>query len=212
MKILDEIRRIGVVPVVALNDAKDAEALAKALCEGGLPCAEVTFRTDAAEEAIRTMTGAYPEMLVGAGTVMTPEQAERAVKAGARFIVTPGLNEPVLQYCLANEVPIVPGVMDTYAIEKAIAAGLDTVKFFPAGAAGGLKMLREFAGPYRNLRYMPTGGIDQSNVKDYLTYEKVVAVGGTWIAKSGMIDEGRFDEIRELAEDAVQKRIEARGE
>lgn len=165
-EILNKIHEIGIVPVVVLNDAKDAEPLAKALCEGGLPCAEVTFRTEAAEEAIRIMTGQFPEMLVGAGTVLTTEQVDRAVAAGAKFIVSPGFNPTVVQYCIDKEIPITPGCMTPSEIEQALEHGLEVVKFFPAEPAGGLKMLKAMAAPYVGMKFMPTGGISAGNVRE----------------------------------------------
>ena len=195
--VMKQISKYGVIPVVVLDSSEDAEPLARALIAGGLPCAEVTFRTDAAAESIRIMARSFPEMLVGAGTVMTVEQAQTAAAAGAQFIVTPGLNEPVIEYCLANDIPVIPGVMDTYAIEKALRAGLSLLKFFPAEAAGGIRMLKAFSGPYPQVRFLPTGGISASNMDTYLSSSNVAAVGGSWICSRKMITEGRFEEITE---------------
>ena len=146
-QILEKIQKIGIVPVVVLDDAKDAAPLAKALCDGGLPCAEVTFRTAAAKDAIKTMTAEFPEMLVGAGTVLTIEQVDAAVKAGARFIVSPGLNPKVVKYCVDHDIPVTPGTTNPSDIEQALELGLDVVKFFPAEAAGGIKMIKAMAAP-----------------------------------------------------------------
>lgn len=201
--ILEEIGRIGIVPVVVLDDAEKAVPTAKALRSGGINCAEVTFRTAAAEAAIKNITAALPDMLVGAGTVLTTEQADRAAAAGARFIVTPGYNPRVVDHCIARGIPIVPGCMDTHAIELAIEAGLDTIKFFPAEAAGGLPMMKALAGPYTGLKFMPTGGINADNLTEYLSFNKVVACGGSWMVKSALIEEERYDEITRRTKEAV---------
>lgn len=201
--ILEEISRIGIVPVVVLDDAEKAVPTAKALRAGGINCAEVTFRTAAAEAAIKNITAALPDMLVGAGTVLTTEQADRAAAAGARFIVTPGYNPKVVDHCIAKGIPIVPGCMDTHAIELAIEAGLDTVKFFPAEAAGGLPMIKALAGPYTGLKFMPTGGINANNLTEYLSFKKVIACGGSWMVKSALIEEERYDEITRRTKEAV---------
>ncbi len=201
--ILEEISRIGIVPVVVLDDAEKAVPTAKALRAGGINCAEVTFRTAAAEAAIKNITAALPDMLVGAGTVLTTEQADRAAAAGARFIVTPGYNPKVVDRCIAKGIPIVPGCMDTHAIELAIEAGLDTVKFFPAEAAGGLPMMKALAGPYTGLKFMPTGGINADNLTEYLSFKKVIACGGSWMVKSALIEEERYDEITRRTKEAV---------
>ena len=201
--IIDEISKIGIVPVIALDDAKDAEPLAKALCDGGLPCAEVTFRTAAAEESIRIMSEKFPEMLVGAGTVLTTEQVDRAVGAGAKFIVSPGLNPKVVKYCIDKNVPILPGTANPSDVEAAIELGLEVVKFFPAEAAGGIKMIKSMAAPYTKMRFMPTGGINASNLKEYLDFDKIVACGGSWMVKKDLVTAGKFDEITKLTREAV---------
>lgn len=203
-EILSKIQKIGIVPVVVLNDAKDAVPLAKALCNGGLPCAEVTFRTDAAEESIKNMTEAFPEMLVGAGTVLTIEQVDRAVNAGAKFIVSPGLNPKVVKYCVDNNIPVTPGVTSPSQIEQAIELGLDVVKFFPAEAAGGLNMIKSMAAPYTTMKFMPTGGISEKNLNDYLAFDKIIACGGSWMVKSDLVKEGNFEKIEQLTKQAVQ--------
>ena len=161
--IIEQFKKIGIIPVVVLDDAKDALPLGKALCEGGLPCAEVTFRTAAAEETIRIMSSEFPDMLVGAGTVLTTEQVDRAVAAGAKFIVSPGFNPKVVKYCQEKNIPITPGIQTPTEIEAALELGLTTVKFFPAEPAGGLKMIKAIAAPYVNVSFMPTGGISESN-------------------------------------------------
>ncbi|MCI2098606.1 MAG: bifunctional 4-hydroxy-2-oxoglutarate aldolase/2-dehydro-3-deoxy-phosphogluconate aldolase [Succiniclasticum sp.] len=201
--VLERFHELGVIPVVVLEDAKDAEALGKALCDGGLPVAEVTFRTDAAEESIRIMASKFPDMLVGAGTVLTVEQARRAVAAGAKFIVSPGFNPKVVQYCVDNDIPVTPGIQTPTEIEMALEFGLKVVKFFPAEAAGGLKMIKALAGPYVNTYFMPTGGISLENAPEYLKYNKIWAVGGSWIAKKDEIAAGRFEDIKVKAEEAA---------
>ena len=196
--VLEKFQKIGIIPVVVLDDAKDAEALGKALMEGGLPAAEVTFRTDAAEESIRIMSEKFPEMLVGAGTVLTTEQVDRAVAAGAKFIVSPGLNPKVVKYCIEKNIPVTPGTQTPTEMEQAIELGLDIVKFFPAEPAGGLKMIKAVSAPYTMLKFMPTGGINAENVKEYLAYDKILACGGSWIVKKDMIKNGEFDKIKEM--------------
>ena len=203
MSVIDEIYKIGIVPVIALDDAKDAEPLAKALCAGGLPCAEVTFRTAAAEESIRIMATKFPEMLVGAGTVLTTEQVDRAVGAGAKFIVSPGLNPEVVKYCVSKNIPIVPGTANPSDVEAALSLGLDVVKFFPAEQAGGINYIKAIAAPYTKVRFMPTGGVNADNLKDYLDFNKIVACGGTWMCKKELVTSGQFDKIEELTRQAV---------
>ena len=190
-EILKEMSNIGIIPVVALNDAKDAAPLAKALIDGGIPCAEVTFRTDAAEESIRIMATEYPEMLVGAGTVLTIEQVDRAVNAGAKFIVSPGLNPKVVKYCVDNNILVIPGCTNPSDVEVAIELGLETVKFFPAEPAGGLPMIKAMSAPYTKMKFMPTGGINENNLKGYLDFSKIVACGGSWMVKNDLIEAGK---------------------
>ncbi len=211
VKVLEEIQKLGIVPVVVLDDAKDAEPLAKALCEGGLPCAEVTFRTDAAEESIRIMAEKFPDMLIGAGTVLTTEQVDRAVAAGAKFIVSPGLNPRVVKYCVDKNIPMTPGCSNASDIEQALEFGLDVVKFFPAEPAGGLNMIKALAAPYVGVKFMPTGGINATNVKDYLKYNRILACGGSWMVKGDLIKSGDFAKITELTREAVNIVKEARG-
>ena len=200
---LQKMQEIGIIPVVVLNDAKDAKPLGKALLEGGLPVAEVTFRTDAAEESIRTMSQEYPDLLVGAGTVLTPEQVDRAVMAGAKFIVSPGLNPRVVRHCQDKGVVITPGVVTPGEIEKALELGLEVVKFFPAEPSGGLAMIKAVAAAYTKLKFMPTGGISAKNVVDYLKYDKILACGGSWMDKGDMIQAGEFDKIKGLCKEAA---------
>lgn len=210
-EVLEKIQEIGIVPVVVLEDAKDAEPLAKALCEGGLPCAEVTFRTAAAEESIRIMTEKYPDMLVGAGTVLTTEQVDRAVLAGAKFIVSPGLNPQIVKYCVEKGILITPGCANPSDIEQALENGLEVVKFFPAEPAGGLKMIKALAAPYVGVKFMPTGGINATNVRDYLAYDRILACGGSWMVSSDLVKAGDFEKITELTKEAVEIVKESRG-
>lgn len=209
-EILEKIKEIGIVPVIVLEDAKDALPLAEALTEGGLPCAEVTFRTAAAEDSIRAISQAYPEMLVGAGTVLTTEQVDRAVAAGAKFIVSPGFNPRIVQYCQEKGVPITPGCSSPTDIEQALEHGLKVVKFFPAEQLGGLAMIKALAGPYVDVSFMPTGGINAGNVKDYLAYNRILACGGSWMVKGDLIKAGDFQRITELVKEAKQLVEEAR--
>ena len=210
-EVLEKLGQYGIVPVVVLNDSKDAAPLADALCDGGLACAEVTFRTAAAADSIRIMTEKHPEMLVGAGTVLTTKQVDEAVKAGARFIVSPGLNPTVVKYCIEKNIPITPGVATPSEMEQAIELGLNLVKFFPAEPSGGLAMINAVAAPYTMLKFMPTGGINPDNVKDYLNSDKIFACGGSWMVKGNLINDGNFDKIKELTKEAVNIVKEIRG-
>ena len=202
-EILTKIQEIGIIPVVVLDRVEDAIPLGKALIEGGLPCAEVTFRTEAAEEAIRVMSKNFPELLVGAGTVLTTEQVDRAVAAGAKFIVSPGLNPRIVKYCVDKGIVIVPGCANPSDIEQALENGLEVVKFFPAEAIGGLKLIKAMAAPYVGVKFMPTGGINANNVREYLAYDRIVACGGSWMVSGKMIKEGKFDEITALVKEAA---------
>ena len=203
-KVLEEIKKIGIVPVVVLDDAKDAEPLAKALCEGGLPCAEVTFRTEAAEESIRIISEKYPEMLVGAGTVLTTEQVDRAVAAGAKFIVSPGLNPKIVHYCQEKGVLMIPGTSCPSDLETALELGLDTVKFFPAEQSGGIAKIKAMSAPYGNLKFMPTGGINAENLNSYLSNPKIIACGGSWMVPTSLVDAENWEEIARLTKEAVR--------
>ena len=203
-KILEELSSYGVVPVVVINRVEDAEPLAKALCEGGLKCAEVTFRTAAAEEAIRVMTEAYPDMLVGAGTVLTIEQVDKAVNAGAQFIVSPGFDPEIVDYCISKDIVVVPGCITPSEVAQGVKRGLEVLKFFPAEQAGGVAMIKAMAAPYTDIRFMPTGGINASNIGDYLAFPKIVACGGSWMVKADLINAGQYDRITELTKEAVE--------
>lgn len=202
--ILERIEKMGVVPVVVLNDAKDAEPLAQALCEGGLPCAEVTFRTAAAEESIRIMASEYPDMFVGAGTVLTTEQVDRAVGAGAKFIVSPGFDPEIVDYCLSKNIPVFPGCVTPSEVAQAVKRGLKVVKFFPAESFGGISTIQALAAPYVGLRFMPTGGVNAKNLADYLSSDKIIACGGSWMVKGSLVEAGKFDEIKAMTEEAVR--------
>ncbi len=203
-EIKEKLRSIGIVPVVVLDDENQAEPLAEALIKGGLPCAEVTFRTDAAAGAIKRMKDHYPELLVGAGTVLTREQVDRAVQAGAQFLVSPGFNPDTVRYALDNGIPFTPGTQTPGEMEQAMALGLDFVKFFPAEASGGLGMIKAVAAAYTGLSFMPTGGINAANVRDYLAYDRIVACGGSWMVKKEMVNNGSFAEIEEMVREAAE--------
>ncbi len=202
--VLEKIGAIGIVPVIKIDDAKLAVPLARALVEGGLPVAEVTFRTDEAEEAIRLITKEVPEMLVGAGTVLTTAQVDRAVLAGAKFIVSPGLNPKVVQYCVDKGIPITPGTSNASDIEQALELGLEVVKFFPAGQLGGIATIKALAAPYTKVKFMPTGGVNAKNLNDYLAFPKVLACGGSWMVSADLINAGEFGKIREMTAEAVR--------
>ena len=204
MTIEERFEDFGVVPVVVLDDVKDALPLAKALTEGGLPCAEITFRTEAAEESIKVMAEAYPDMVVGAGTVLTIEQVNAAVKAGAKFIVSPGFDPEIVDYCLEKEIPIFPGCVTPSEVAQAVKRGLKVVKFFPAEPAGGVAMIKAMAAPYHQLRFMPTGGIGTLNLKDYLEFDKIICCGGSWMVKADLIKNGEFEKICKLTKEAKE--------
>ena len=211
MTMNEKIAACGVVPVVVLEDAKDAKPLAEALVEGGLPVAEVTFRTAAAEESIRIMAEAYPDMLVGAGTVLSIEQAQRAVNAGAKFIVSPGFDEEVVDWCLEHNIPVYPGIITPSEATKAVKRGLEIVKFFPAEQFGGVATIKALAAPFTTLKFMPTGGINAGNIRDYLSNNKIIACGGSWMVKGDLVKAGDFAKIKELVREAVGLVKEIRG-
>lgn len=208
--VIKQIGQMGVVPVVAIENAAAAADLGRALLAGGLPCAEVTFRTTAAADAIREIATAVPDVLVGAGTVLTVEQAETAVANGAQFIVTPGFDAAVVDWCIVNNVPITPGVMTPTEINMALNKGLRLLKFFPAEAAGGIKTLKAIGGPYGDVKFIPTGGISPANLADYLRLPMVHACGGSWLVKKQIIAAGEFAQIKQMAAAAVQTVKEAR--
>jgi len=202
--VLEQISKIGIVPVVKIDRAEDALPLAKALCAGGLPCAEVTFRTDAAAEAIKIMTTNFPEMCVGAGTVLNAAQVDAAIEAGSKFIVSPGLNPKTVKYCIEKNIPITPGTSSPSDIEQAIELGLDVVKFFPAEQSGGLAKIKAMAAPYVNMKFMPTGGVNAKNLTSYLDFPKIIACGGSWMVPGDLINAGEWDKIEQLTREAVQ--------
>ena len=210
-EVLMKIGQMGIVPVVVLNDVKNAVPLAQSLINGGLPCAEVTFRTEAAQQSIAEISKNFPQMFVGAGTVLTTEQVDRAVDAGAKFIVSPGFNPKVVEYCIKKGYPVTPGIMTPTELEMALEFGLDVVKFFPAENAGGLKMIKSMAAPYTKMKFMPTGGINPQNVREYLQCDKILACGGSWMVKGDLINSGNFAEIEKLTKEASQIVKEIRG-
>jgi len=210
--VLEKIGKIGIIPVVVIDKVEDATNLAQALISGGLPCAEVTFRTAAAADAIKAISSAYPEMLVGAGTVLTIEQAKKAVECGAKFIVSPGLNPKVVEYCVNENIPVVPGTCTPTEVEMALGFGLDVVKFFPAEPAGGLTFIKAIAAPYTGVKFMPTGGIGIDNVAEYLKYDRILACGGSWMVKKDLISAGKFDEIEKLTAQAAAMVKDIRGD
>lgn len=209
--LIKKISDIGVVPVIKIDNAKDAVPLAAALKNGGICCAEVTFRTDAAEEAIKLIVKEYPDFLVAAGTVLTPKQADAAMNAGASFIVSPGLNPTVVEHCNKKGYPVIPGVCTPSEVELAMSLGLTYLKFFPAEAAGGVKMIKAMAAPYTKIRFMPTGGIGPKNLADYLNCKAIFACGGSWMVPADKITAGKFDEIEQLTREAVELLKEIRG-
>ena len=207
MDIIKELHDYGLVPVIKITKVENAVPLAKALAEGGLNCAEITFRTACAKEAIKAITEALPDMLVGAGTVLTTEQADEAIEAGSKFIVSPGLNPKVVKHCLDKGVPVLPGCATPSEVEQALELGLKAVKFFPAEAAGGLNMIKSMSAPYGQLMFMPTGGINEENMLAYLSFNKIIACGGSFMVKDSLIEAGKFEEITALTRSAVMKML-----
>lgn len=201
--LLEQVEAKKIVPVVKLDRASDARALGEALCAGGLPVAEVTFRTDAAEESIRIMKREFPEMMVGAGTVVNVEQAERALAAGASFLVSPGISRSVVEFALDHKLPIFPGTCTPSEVMTAMEYELLVVKFFPAAQYGGLNTIKALAAPFPSVRFMPTGGINASNIMEYLASDKIIACGGSWMVKDNLINAGDFEEITRLTAEAV---------
>jgi len=202
-EILERIGELGIVPVVKIEKAEDALPLGRALIDGGLPIAEITFRTSAAEDSIKTLTKELPNLLVGAGTVLTIEQVKKAVSAGAQFIVSPGFNPKVVDYCIENDIPVTPGINNPTQIEMALERGIEVVKFFPAEASGGLPLLKSMSAPYNNIKFIPTGGINQNNLCSYLSENKVLACGGSWMVKASLISSDNFDEITRFTKEAI---------
>ena len=202
-EIFQRIHELGIVPVVKIEKAEDALPLGQALLAGGLPLAEITFRTSAAEASIKNLTKELPELLVGAGTVLTVDQVKRALAAGAKFIVSPGFNPQVVDYCVENDIPVTPGINNPTQIEMALQRGLKVLKFFPAEASGGLAMLKSMSAPYPDVSFIPTGGINPDNLCAYLSNPKVQAIGGSWMVKAGLISSGHFTEISKLTKEAI---------
>lgn len=202
-KTLEKIGELAIVPVVKIEKAEDALPLGRALIDGDLPIAEITFRTSAAEESIKTLAKELPELLVGAGTVLTVEQVKKAVSAGAKFIVSPGFNPKVVDYCLENSIIVTPGINNPTQIEMALERGINVVKFFPAEASGGLPLLKSMSAPYPGIKFIPTGGINQNNLSSYLSNNKVLACGGSWMVKPELISSGNFDEISRLTRETI---------
>ena len=202
--ISEKVAAYGVVPVVVLNHPAESRPLARALLSGGLPVAEVTFRTDAAEESIRIISKEFPELLVGAGTVLTTEQVDRAVAAGAKFIVCPGFDPEIVDYCIAKDIPIFPGCTTASEVAWGVKRGLKNLKFFPAEQCGGVATIKALCAAYVGVKFMPTGGIGPKNLKDYLSCDKIVCCGGSWMVKGDLIKAGRYDEIERLTKEAVE--------
>ena len=204
MKTLNEqLADLKVIPVIAINNVEHAIPLGRALVENGLPCAEITLRTECAIEAIKAMRNAFPDMLIGSGTVLTNEQVDASIEAGVDFIVSPGFNPRTVQYCLDKGVAIVPGVNNPSLVEQAMEMGLRTLKFFPAEPSGGVGMLKALTAVYP-VNFMPTGGVSLKNVDEYLSIPSVLACGGTWMVPTKLMDEGKWDELGELIRDAVK--------
>ncbi|MDR1400349.1 MAG: bifunctional 4-hydroxy-2-oxoglutarate aldolase/2-dehydro-3-deoxy-phosphogluconate aldolase [Treponema sp.] len=201
--VLKALGNIGIVPVIKIDDAAKAIPLAKALIVGGIPCAEVTFRTQAGEEAIRLINKEAPNILLGAGTVLSVEQVDRAISAGAKFIVSPGFNPKVVSYCIKKGIPVIPGCSNPSDVERALELELEVVKFFPAEQAGGLDYIKAIAAPYPKLKFMPTGGINALNIAKYIAYEKILACGGSWMVSAELINTGDVDRIMASCRDAM---------
>lgn len=200
----EQLKELKIVPVVKLERVEYALPLAKALTDGGIPAAEITFRTSCAQQAIREITEHFPAMLVGAGTVLTPEQADAAIQAGAKFIVSPGLDVSVVRFCQKKSVPVLPGCVTASEVQQAIALGLTVLKFFPAEQAGGLKTIKALSAPFPQIQWMPTGGIHLDNLKDYLAFPKIIACGGSYLAKDEDMKAGSWDKITEVCRRTVR--------
>ncbi|MCR5342240.1 MAG: bifunctional 4-hydroxy-2-oxoglutarate aldolase/2-dehydro-3-deoxy-phosphogluconate aldolase [Butyrivibrio sp.] len=209
--IIEELSQYGVVPVVVIDRVEDAKPLGEALVKGGLKCAEVTFRTAAAADAIKIMTDNFPDMLVGAGTVLSTKQVDEAIEAGAKFIVSPGFDPEVVDYCLEKGYPVLPGVATPSEAAQGVKRGLKVLKFFPAEQAGGLAMIKAMAAPYTGIKFMPTGGINEKNMRDYLSYDRIACCGGSWMVKGDLIKSCAFDKIEDMTKEAVNVVKEIRG-
>lgn len=202
--IFTAVSSVGIVPVIKLDDSKDAILVCEALNKGGIPIAEITFRTDAAEESIEKVSKEMPDMLVGAGTVTTKEQVDRAFSAGAKFIVSPGFNPKIAAYVLSKNIPIFPGCTTASEVELALELGIEVLKFFPAEQSGGLDKIKSLCAPYTKAKFMPTGGIDLENIATYLAFEKIVACGGSFMVKDEFIKNKEFDKITEISKRTIQ--------
>ncbi|MHA1670564.1 MAG: bifunctional 4-hydroxy-2-oxoglutarate aldolase/2-dehydro-3-deoxy-phosphogluconate aldolase [Promethearchaeota archaeon] len=203
MDIFKKFENLKIIPVAVIEDSKNALPLGKALVDAGLPVVEITFRTEAAAESISIIRNKYPDMLVGAGTVLKIDQVNAAIEVGSEFIVTPGFNPTIVDYCIENKIPIVPGLNTPTFIEWGLERGLDFFKFFPADLSGGPKMLKLISGPYPTVRFMPTGGINDKTLMEYLKLDNVIACGGSWIVKKNLISSGKFKEIKSLTKRAL---------
>ncbi len=203
-EMLKQVEVFKVVPVVVIENVEDAIPLAQALVNGGLPVAEVTFRTAAAPDAIKAMSEKFPELCVGAGTVINVEQCKKAVECGAKFIVSPGYSEEVTQYCIENEIPIFPGICTPTELINVVNHGLPVAKFFPAAQFGGLKTINALGSVFPQMKFMPTGGVSESNVLEYLASPKIIAAGGSWMVKGDLIKAGKFDEIKAMTKSVVE--------
>jgi 2-dehydro-3-deoxyphosphogluconate aldolase/(4S)-4-hydroxy-2-oxoglutarate aldolase len=201
--VLEELGKIGIIPVIKIDDVEKAVPLARALAAGGIPCVELTFRTAQAEEAIRRISKEAPEVLTGAGTVLTTDQVENAINAGAKFIVSPGLNPKIVSHCIKKGIPVAPGCANPSDIEQALEFGLEVVKFFPAEQAGGLEYIKAISAPYPNMKFMPTGGINAANIAKYISFDKTLACGSSWMASADLINAGDFEKITALSKEAV---------
>jgi 2-dehydro-3-deoxyphosphogluconate aldolase/(4S)-4-hydroxy-2-oxoglutarate aldolase len=202
-QLLKQIYEAGIIPVIKIDELNDTIPLIEALKSGGLNTAEITFRTAAAKDAIKIVNEKFPAVILGAGTILNVEQAKQAIEAGAKFIVSPGFSQKVVQFCLDQEVPIFPGVATPTDIQMAIEHGLGIVKFFPADAFGGIKTLKALAGPFGSIKFIPTGGITAQNLAEYIVFPKVFACGGSWMVKDELIKAKKFDEIKRLTEEAI---------
>jgi len=210
-EVMKRLSGIGIIPVVVIEDSSDAIGLGDALMQGGLHAAEVTFRTAAAEDSIRILKESYPDMLIGAGTILSTEQAEKAVKAGAEFIVSPCFDRDVVSYCIGNNIPVCPGIQTPTELNDALKMGLKYVKFFPAGLSGGIRMINTLGSVFQQVRFMPTGGINAGNAEEYLNSERVFCCGGSWMVKSDLIKNKDFDTIRKLTKEAAEIAASVKG-
>ncbi|MEG0360375.1 MAG: bifunctional 4-hydroxy-2-oxoglutarate aldolase/2-dehydro-3-deoxy-phosphogluconate aldolase [Longicatena sp.] len=207
MEIIDKLHNFGIVPVIAIDSKEAAALLAIALCKGGLAVAEVTYRTSCAHDALKEMKRVCPQMLLGAGTVLNRGQVDSAIDAGAEFIVSPGLNTDVVEYCIEKNILVIPGCATPSDIERAIELGLKTVKFFPSEANGGLKAIKAMSAPYSDITFMPTGGINEENLNSYLEFDKIIACGGTWMINKAYIENKEYKKIEELVHDSISKML-----